>query len=341
MKARSLQALLLVTFATAAAQAQAQPKTIALPAGSRPESITKGWGGKYYVSLQYDGKVGANDGQVVQIDLASGAVTPLATGLDNPRGLAFTGELLVVTDTDKVWKIDQAGKKSLLAETAAFPQPPVFFNDAAPAFDGADTGRGGRAPIAKAVYVTEMGPGRAVQRDPAGLLWPSDSVQAAAIPTAARVYRITIDGKVTNAFSPTRKLLVTNGVTEAKVASGGKATGKPAGKPGKGGHLLALDFFHGSVVDVDLERDTKTILATGPFRGCDGIEQARDGTIFVTSFENGRVWRMGADGENAQLLFDLAANGRQSLADLALDEEAQKLYVPDTAHATIVVLPTR
>src|SRR4051812_19662071 len=216
MKPRSLQVLLLATtaFATfAAAVAYGQPKTIALPAGSRPESITKAWGGKYYVSLQYDGKVGVNDGQVVQVDLATGTVTPFVAGLDNPRGLAFTGELLVATDTDKVWKIDQQGKKSLLAESAAFPMPPVFFNDAAPAFDGDD--RGAHPRPARAVYVSEMGPGRAVQRDPSGFLWAPDSPQAAAIPTGARVYRITVDGKVTNAFTPTRKILVTNGVTEA------------------------------------------------------------------------------------------------------------------------------
>src|SRR4051794_40551667 len=110
MKPRSLQVLLLAATTFAAAVAYGQPKTIALPAGSRPESITKAWGGKYYVSLQYDGKVGVNDGQVVQVDLATGTVTPFVAGLDNPRGLAFTGELLVATDTDKVWKIDQQGK---------------------------------------------------------------------------------------------------------------------------------------------------------------------------------------------------------------------------------------
>jgi hypothetical protein len=323
MNTRTLQTILVLGITFVAAVAEAQIKIISLPAGSRPESITKAWGGKYYVSLQYGGTVGANDGQVAQVDLVTDAVTPLAAGLDNPRGLAFTGEFLVVTDTTRVWKIDQAGNKSILAEGAAFPVPPIFFNDAAPAFAGAEPGSK-RAP---AVYVTEMGPGRAVQRDPNGFLWPADSAQAAAIPTGARVYLISMDGKVLNVFTPTRKILVTNGVTELK--------------KGPSGHLLALDFFHGSVVDVDIKKDAKHILATGPFRGCDGIEQARDGTIFVTSFENGRVWRMGADGENVQLLYDLAVNGRQSLADLALDEEAHRLYVPDTAHSTIVVLATQ
>jgi sugar lactone lactonase YvrE len=311
-----------------AAQANAFVKNIDLAPHARPESITKAWGGKYYVSIQGPASDTTTvDGAIVQVDLATGAVTPfVAAGhsLVNPRGLAFTGEFLVVTDTQNVWKVDHEGHVSLAAQPTAYPQPPIFFNDAA-------VERGG-----KAVFVSEMGAGRAVQRDPASLLWPADSAQAEAIPTGARVYRISIkDGTVTNAFSPTRKILVTNGITEAKAA-----TGDDRGSGDK--HLLVLDFFHGSVVDVDLKKDSKRILATGPFRGCDGIEQAKDGTIFVTSFENGRVWRMDKNGENLKKLFDLATDqqttARQTLADLALDEAAGLLYVPDTLHNRITVV---
>jgi hypothetical protein len=302
------------------ARANTFVKSIPLgPQHARPESIVKAWGGKYYVSIQNTGDAAATDGEIVQVDLASGTVTPFvpAGTLRNPRGLAFVGNLLVVTDTDKVWKITQDGKVSPL--TTTFPNPPVFFNDAAPEKSG------------KAVFVTEMGPGRAVQRDTNNVLWPSDSTQAEAIPTGARVYRITLDGKSTNVFTPTRKILITNGVTERK--------------DGGTGHLLALDFFHGSVVDVDIRKDSKTILATGPFRGCDGIEQAKDGTIFVTGFETGRVWRMDRNGENVEKLLDVATDlntvARQTAADLTLDEAAGLLYVPDTLHGTIIVLKTK
>jgi sugar lactone lactonase YvrE len=309
------------------ARANSFVKSIDLGTHTRPESITRAWGGKYYVSIQNTPDAVAQDGEIVQVDIGTGTVTPFVaqqSGLRNPRGLAFTGRFLVVTDTDKVWKIDQAGHVTPLA--TVFPFPPVLFNDAAPE-------RGGRA-----VFVTEMGPGRAVQRDPAGFLWPTDSLKADEIPTAARVYRVTLDGKATNVFTPTRKILVTNGVTESRRRHGDE--GADEGK-----HLLALDFFHGSVVDVDTRKDTKTIIATGPFRGCDGIEQAKDGTIFVTGFENGRVWRMDSNGENVVKLLDLATDlnitARQTAADLALDEEANLLYVPDTAHSQIIVLKTQ
>ena len=98
------------------------------------------------------------------------------------------------------------------------------------------------------------------------------------------------------------------------------------------------------MVEVDTQKDAATILATGPFRGCDGIEQASDGTIFVTGFENGRLWRMDAAGNNVKKLLDLDTDlhlvARQTLADLTLDEAAHKLYVPDTLHGTLVVVAT-
>jgi sugar lactone lactonase YvrE len=310
-------------------------KNIELAPHMRPESITKAWGGKYYVSIQgASGDTTTQDGEIVQVDIATGVVTPFVpagSGLVNPRGLAFTGEFLVVTDTTNVWKIDRSGHVTLAAQPSAYPFPPIFFNDAAPETGG------------RAVFVTEMGPGRAVQRDPSGFLWPTDSPQAEAIPTGARVYRISLrTGAVTNVFTPTRKILITNGVTEAKRGRGHDDRRDDVRR--EDAHLLALDFFHGSVVDVDVKKDSKQIVATGPFRGCDGIEQAHDGTIFVTSFENGRVWRMDRDGENVQKLFDVAIDqgivARQSLADLALDEAAGLLYVPDTLHSRIVVLKT-
>jgi sugar lactone lactonase YvrE len=328
------QALLAFGLAAAstAADANSFVKNIELAPHLRPESIVKAWGGKYYVSIQGPASdIATQDGEIVQVDIATGTVTPFVAagnGLVNPRGLAFTGEFLVATDTTNVWKISRTGQVTLAAQPTAYPFPPVFFNDAA------------AEPGGRAVFVTEMGPGRAVQRDAMGFLLPTDSPGAEAIPTGSRVYRIALrTGTVTNVFTPTRKILVINGVTLPSTRGRGHDDERH-----RADHLLALDFFHGSVVDVDVPRDGKNIVATGPFRGCDGIEQASDGTIFVTSFENGRVWRMNRHGEDVVKLFDVfvdqGISARQTLADLALDERAGLLYVPDTAHSRIVVLKT-
>jgi sugar lactone lactonase YvrE len=301
-----------VAFSIFSTTAWAQIASIAV--GPRPESIVKAWCGKFYVSIQGpSGALGVFDGEVRQVDLATGVVTPFVTGLENPRGLAFTGEFLIAADQQKIWKIDEAGNKTLLAEVSQFPFPANFFNDAAAEEGG------------KAVYVTEMGRRDLIREVPpspnAPHLIPVDSDAAYAIPATSRVYRITMDGKITSVFEPSRKLLVMNGVTEVK----------------KRKTLLALDFFHGSVVEVDIKKDVKTIVATG-LRGADGIEQASDGTIFVSSFENGAVWRMDANGENMRQL--ISGVGFQTTADFYLDEPVRRLYVPNTATGSVLVIST-
>jgi sugar lactone lactonase YvrE len=298
------------------AQAQGKPTAeppappaapVTLPVGPRPESITKGWGGKFFVSIQGAPTVGLNDGEIRTLDLTTGATTTFVTGLDNPRGITFTGKFLVVTDTTVVWIIERSGAKRILAGPSAFPHPVAFFNDAA-AEDGG-----------RAVYVSEMG-SRTLMRDPAtGRLWPTDSPQALAIPPTSRVYRITLTGKVSEAVTPSRRVLVMNGV-----------------EPTRHGHLLCAEFFYGNIVDVDLRTNSKRVIATG-FRAMDGIAQGRDGTIYGTSFDNGTIFKMDRDGENPQVLVkDL---GFQSVADLYLDEGAKRVLVPDTLHGTVVVVP--
>jgi sugar lactone lactonase YvrE len=304
-----------VSIVLSSAVASAQLASI--PVGPRPESIVKAWGGKFYVSIQGpSGSLNVFDGEVRQVDLTTGVVTPFVSGLENPRGLAFTGKFLVAADQQKIWKMDEAGNKTLLAEVSQFPNFPFhanFFNDAA-AEAGGD-----------AVYVSEMGRRDIIREVPpsplAPHLIPIDTDAAYAIPAVSRVYRITMDGQISSVFEPSRKLLVINGVTEVK----------------KKKTLLVLDFFHGSVVEVDIKKDVKTIIATG-LRGADGIEQASDGTIFVSSFENGAVWRMDANGENMRQL--ISGIGFQTTADFYLDEPAKLLYVPNTVTGSILVVAT-
>jgi sugar lactone lactonase YvrE len=281
---------------------------VTLPVGPRPESITRGWGGTFYVSIQGAPDIGLNDGEIRTFNPETGAVSTFVTGLDNPRGLAFTGKYLVVTDTTVVWIIERSGAKRILAGPNAFPHPTAFFNDAAPADDG------------RAVYVSEMG-ARTLMRDPGGFLWPTDSPQALAIPATSRVYRISTSGTVTEAVTPSRKVLVMNGLTESN----------------RPGHLLAAEFFYGNVVDVDLRTNRKNIVVTG-FRAIDGLAQGRDGTIYASSFDGGTIWKVDPEGENPRIL--LQDVGRQTTADLYLDEKAQRLLVPDTLHGTIITLPT-
>jgi sugar lactone lactonase YvrE len=305
---RVIPLLCLPVLALLSTAAQAQLQTIAV--GTRPESVTRGWDGKLFVSIQ--GTPDPGDGEIRQLDLEAGTVIPFVSGLNNPRGLAFTGQFLVVTDTTQVWIIDASGGKRVLAEAAAFPHPIEFLNDAA-------AERGGRS-----VLVTEMG-ARSQIRDPAsGFLWPLDtfSAPAWAIEVRSRIYRISIAGEVEEVVPPSRNLLTINGVA---LANGKK-------------RLLAVDFFSGNIVALELgKRIGRTIVASG-FRGGDGIEQDSDGDIYVSSFENGAVWKLDAAGERVNVL--LEGVGRQSTADFYLDDPGDRLLVPDTLHGTVIVLPT-
>jgi sugar lactone lactonase YvrE len=323
-------ALLLATLVASSASCQSTPRgneavevvqaaATTVPVGPRPESITKAWGGKFYVSIQGpSGALGTFDGEVRQVDLETGVVTPFVSGLENPRGLAFTGQFLIAADQQKIYKIDEAGTVTLLAQASQFPFPAVFFNDAA------------AEPGGQTVLVSEMGRRDIIREVPpspnAGHLIPPDSDGAWAVPATSRVYRITMDGQITSVFEPSRKLLVINGVTVAK-----------KGKGVQNERLLVADFFYGNLVEVDTVTKHKEIITTA-FRGADGIEQATDGTIFVSSFENGAVWRMDEDGENLKFLIDHV--GFQTTADFYLDEAAHKLYVPNTPAGAIIILST-
>src|SRR5690606_3558733 len=113
--------------------ASAELKTIDV--GPNPESVIKGFGGKYYVTLM--GTVrnpGDGDGGIVVIE--EGKAKPFVSGLHDPKGIVFVGDSLITADFTEVWRIDSKGEKKLLAGPEAFPNPVLFLNDVAIAADG-------------------------------------------------------------------------------------------------------------------------------------------------------------------------------------------------------------
>ena len=93
-----------------------------------PESAIVGPDGRIYVSeIGEFGKDG--DGKVTVVG-KSGQPKVFASGFDDPKGLAVWKHWIFVTDKTRVWKIDGEGRASVFAKTSAFPQPPLFLNDA-------------------------------------------------------------------------------------------------------------------------------------------------------------------------------------------------------------------
>lgn len=275
------------------------PEPRAIPVGPNPESVARGFGGDLFVTLMGESrKDGDGNGRIVRI--TDGSVSVFSAGLDDPKGIVFTGEYLITADFTRVWRIDAQGERTLLAGPADFPHPPAYLNDVALAPDG------------HSVLVTDMGAVTRM-RNPEGQLWPLDSAEARAIPAIARVYRIALDGRVSIAIDAEPALLLPNGV--AATADG---------------TLLVAEFFSGGILEH--HHGKLRVLATG-HRSADGIARDSRGTLYVSEVFTGRVWAIPAQGDKV-LLATLA-----SAADFLLEESAGQLLVPDTKAGAIVIVP--
>ena len=92
-----------------------------------PESVLQAKDGTIYISeIGEFGKDG--DGQISKLD-ANGNLSVFATGMDDPKGLAMTGDKLYVADKNRVLEINKDGTWQVYGAQMAFPSTPVFLND--------------------------------------------------------------------------------------------------------------------------------------------------------------------------------------------------------------------
>ncbi len=277
-----------------------EPSFRSLAVGATPESVVRGFDGKLYVTLMgVQQKKGDGDGGIVRID--GDTVTPFVKGLDDPKGIVFAGGKLITTDHDTVWAIDRDGNKTALAAPSAFPKPPVFLNDVAV------------EPGGKSILVTDMGDLKAMFA-PDGSLWPLDSTEAAKLPSLGRLYRITLDGKVSVAIDHAPEFPNPNGVDVLA-----------------DGTILIAEFFRGTLLEW---KSGKWRQISGDHRSGDGIVNDGKGNLYLTEVFSGRVWHIKAATGERKLLATL-----QSAADLILDDENCRLIVPDSKAGLLVFIP--
>jgi sugar lactone lactonase YvrE len=273
-----------------------------LQAGVKPESVCRGFGGKLYVTVIGGDEPG--DGAIHRIE--GDAVSAFCRGLNDPKGIAFAGGCLVVADGDIVWKVNESGAATKLAEAKDFPRPVEFLNDVAAGPDGGS------------VYVTDMSkPDWMFDPDGERKLWPVDSASAKP-PMTGCVYRVTLEGKVSLAVPPGN---------EAMPGPNGVAV-----ETGETGERLAMgDFFTGNIVSHHAGKFE--VLATG-MRGADGV--ALDGdTIYVSSWTEGKIWKLDRKTGQRTVLSDRFTTA----ADFFFDRENQQLVVPDMLEGTVTFLP--
>ncbi len=132
--------------------------------------------------------------------------------------------------------------------------------------------------------------------------------EAKALPVLGRVYRITLDGEITEVIAPNDEMPCPNGVDMLA-----------------DGTIRVAAFFKGNILERD--GDGWKTIATG-HRSADAIVHDSKGRFYISEVKTGRVTRYEADGSGqTELGEDM---GIQSAADMFVDEENGMLIVPDT-----------
>ena len=268
--------------------------------GENPESVCRGFGDKLYVSI-IDGEEPGDGG----INLVDGDhVAEFCRGMNSPKGIAYVGGFLVTADETTIWKVDAEGNIDTLATEKDFPHPIEFLNDVAVSPDG--TG----------IYVTDMSdPGWMFDPDGERKLWPTNSSEAKC-PMTGSVYRVGLDGTVTQVVPSGGELTGPNGVTV-------HGTGDQA-------RIVLGDFFTGNILSRDGEQHT--VIAEG-MRGADAVEFGED-IIYVSSWPLGTVWEYDQREKSLTVLSD----NFTTAADFYYDRENNQLIVPDMIEGTLTFL---
>ena len=279
--------------------AAAAGETKSIPVGDSPESVCRAFGDLLYVTMINKDEPG--DGTIVSVD--GDKVSVFARGFNAPKGMVYVGGFLIVADETTLWKVNAEGVASKLVEGKDFPKPIEFLNDVAAGLDG------------RSVYVSEMST-PSPMFDPSGerKLYDLDSPQAKELPRKGRIYRVTLDGRITEAVPPGNEAIrFPNGVAVA----GSKDEEQ----------LYVGDFFTGNIVHYT-EGQYK-ILATG-LRGVDGLTVTPE-AFYASSWTQGKVWKVDRkSGETIVLL-----EGLKTAADFYFDDAHHQLVVPDMVGGTL------
>ncbi|MBM1104548.1 SMP-30/gluconolactonase/LRE family protein [Aurantibacter crassamenti] len=274
-------------FISSACTAQSEIK-FPVDVGVKPESITKGFNDNYYVTVMN----GAEKGDAHIVEISKNGVKVFAKGFDDPKGIVFLDNHLYFSDVTRVWKVDKDGNASIFIDKEKFPAEVLYLNDVAVDADG------------KGIYVVDMGDTK-YMRDENNKLWPLDSEQAKLVPQSGRIYHVSLEGKATIVQDTSPLMLNPNGVGVDN-----------------NGDIMVGAFFLGNFL---VKRDGELTPLKGLFRGADAVEQDSKGNYYVSSWAEGKVWKIDAKTQEITILIE----GLITAADFYLEEEKGRLLLPD------------
>ncbi len=256
--------------------------------GTKPESITKGFNSNYYVTIMN----GKEEGDGTLVEISNEGVKVFATGFDEPKGIIFLNDHLYFSDLNLVWKVDKEGHATIFVNKDDFPEAVLYLNDVAVDEKG------------QGMYVVDMGDTK-FMRDKNNNLWPLESDEAKLVPALGRIYHVNLNGKISIKQNTSSLMLNPNGVGVDN-----------------NGEIMVGSFFLGHFL---ITRHGELTPLKGVFRGADAVEQDSKGNYYVSSWSEGKVWKIDGKTEESKVLID----GLKSAADFYLEEDKGRLLVPD------------
>lgn len=248
-----------------------------------PESVIVTPDGRMLVSeIGEFGKDG--DGKVTVVT-PQGTLQPFATGLDDPKGLAYTNDSLYVADKTRLWKIDRQGRAVVFVKPEDFPQPTSFLNDLA-------TDKNGDLYVSDSGDLEKGGNGAIFKVTPGGKV--SLIVSEAQNPSIKSPNGLLFDGPgkllvVDFATGELLRLDTAKGSTEklAEGFGGGDGLARDAA-----GMVYISDWKNGRVWKLSLKQGAKPQRYDTPFRASADILVSPDGRfILVPDMKAGTlVW---------------------------------------------------
>ncbi len=135
----------------------------------------------------------------------------------------------------------------------------------------------------------------------------------------AGIYKVTPDGDITEVINEKSGIKRPNGLLNDGV-----------------NQMLVADFGTGDLFTLDIASGKVNKVNQG-FGGADGLVRDANGLLYISDWNNGKIWQLVEPKATPQLLRD----DYKAAADIALSADGTQLLVPDMKAGTLEYLPVR